>query len=164
MKLKPKKNFGKITCVALAFILAVSVPGTVLASAASTEKDETVYVNMDTEGNVVETIVSDWLHSDTPVAQIPDKTDLKNVENVKSNDKPTKNGDNLTWMLSSNGSSGSNIYYKGTTDKKSPLDVSIQYFLNDKPISAKDLAGKSGKVRIKIKIQNNVHRSKTSLG
>ena len=155
MKLKLKKNFGKITCVALAFILAVSVPGTVLASAASTEKDETVYVNMDTEGNVVETIVSDWLHSDTPVPQIPDKTDLKNVENVKSNDKPAKNGDNLTWMLSSNGSSGSNIYYKGTTDKKPPLDVSIQYFLNDKPISAKDLAGKSGKVRIKIKIQNN---------
>ncbi|MBW7572850.1 hypothetical protein [Caproiciproducens faecalis] len=148
------RKTGKITCVALACILALSAPSTVFASAASTEKDETVYVNMDTDGKVKETIVSDWLHSDSTTTQIPDKSDLKNIENVKSNENPIQNGDSLTWVLNRSGSSGANIYYKGTTDKKPPLNVGVTYFLDGSPINGKELAGKSGKVKIHIKVEN----------
>ncbi len=148
------KKSGRIACIALAFILALSAPSTVFASAASTEKDETVYVNMDTDGKVKETIVSDWLHSDGGTTQIPDKSDLQNIENVKSNENPIQNGSNLTWVLNRSGSSGANIYYKGTTDKKPPLNVEVTYYLNGSRVDGKDLAGKSGKVKIHVKIQN----------
>ena len=154
MNKKIIKKSGKIACIALAFILALSASSTVFASAASTEKDETVYVNMDTDGKVKETIVSDWLHSDGGTTQIPDKSDLKNIENVKSNENPIQNGSSLTWVLNRSGSSGANIYYKGTTDKKPPLNVEVTYYLDGSPINGKDLAGKSGKVRIHVKIQN----------
>ncbi len=148
------KKSGKITCIALAFLLALSAPSTVFASAASTEKDETVYVNMDTDGKVKETIVSDWLHSDSTTTEIPDKSDLKNIENVKSNENPIQNGSSLTWVLNRSGSSGANIYYKGTTDKKPPLNVEVTYYLDGSRIDGKNLAGKSGKVKIHVKIQN----------
>ena len=148
------KKSGKFVCIALALILALSAPSTVFASAASTEKDETVYVNMDTGGTVKETIVSDWLHSDGGTTQIPDKSDLKNIENVKSNENPIQNGSDLTWVLNRSGSTGANIYYKGTTDKKPPLNVEVTYYLDGSRIDGKDLAGKSGKVRIHVKIQN----------
>ncbi len=148
------KKSGRIVCIALALIIALSAPNAVYASAASTEKDETVYVNLDTEGKIRETIVSDWLHSDGSTTQIPDKSNLKNIENVKSNESPIKNGDDLTWVLNNNGSSGSNIYYRGTTDKKPPLNVILTYYLNNQQVSAKEITGKSGKVKIKIQIQN----------
>ena len=40
------------------------------------------------------------------------------------------------------------------TDKELPLETKITYTLDGKEISAKDLAGKSGKVSIKIEYKN----------
>ncbi len=50
---------------------------------------------------------------------------------------------------------GNDIYYQGTTQKALPVDVSISYQLDGKPISAEDLAGKSGRVTIRFSYQNN---------
>lgn len=50
---------------------------------------------------------------------------------------------------------GNDIYYQGTTQKALPVDVSISYQLDGKPISAEALAGKSGRVTIRFSYQNN---------
>lgn len=157
MKKSKLKIAGRAGCAALALLIALSAPGSAFASASSTQKDETVYVNLDANGKTKETTVSDWLHSDDAAAQILDKSDLSNIQNVKSNETPAKSGSNLVWTLDSGSTSktGSNIYYEGTTSKTVPLNVSITYYLNGNEISAKEIAGKSGKVKIKINIKNN---------
>lgn len=155
MKKSIIKTAGRAGCLLLALIFAVSAPNAAFASAVSVRKDETVYVNLNAEGKLKNVTVSDWLHSDENKKQLPDKSDLKDIENVKSNEEPVQKGNSLTWMMNSGkDDSGSNIYYQGKTDKKPPLQVSISYTLNGKSISAEELAGKSGKITIKVDIKN----------
>ena len=47
------------------------------------------------------------------------------------------------------------IYYKGDTDKKLPVDVSVKYFLDGKEMKASELEGKSGHLKIVITSKNN---------
>jgi putative membrane protein len=114
------------------------------------KKDETVYVTLSQQGEVKERIVSDWLHSNEENVEIQDKSILKDIKNVKGQEKPNGIGENLTWKLE-----GNDIYYRGTTDKKLPIDVNIKYTLNGKEIKPENLVGKSGEVKIKIDYVNN---------
>ncbi len=157
MKKHTVKTAGRIGCAALAAVMAMSSGGTAFASAAATQKDETVYSTLDANGRLKSTTVSDWLHSDGAAAEFLDKSDLNGIKNVKSNENPVRDGGSLVWQLdpSSVGKTGSNIYYEGTTDKKLPLTVSVAYYLNGKEISPAKLAGKSGSVEIKVNIKNN---------
>ncbi len=114
------------------------------------QKDETVYATLNHQGEVKEEIVSDWLHSNEKNIEIHDKSILKDIKNVKGEEKPNGTGESLTWKLS-----GNDVYYKGTTDKKLPIDVNVKYLLDGKEIKPEDLAGKSGEVKIKIDYKNN---------
>ncbi|MCI1981633.1 MAG: hypothetical protein LKJ45_00545 [Oscillospiraceae bacterium] len=157
MKKQTFRRFRRAGCLALALLFVMSVPNAAMADASGTQKDETVYVSLDAAGNTTKTTVSDWLHSDGSTRQIADQSDLKNIKNVKSDEKAVKTGNTLTWMLDTD-NSDSNIYYEGTTDKKTPLKISVSYTLNGSPVSAAQIAGKSGKVTIKISVQNtDVH-------
>ena len=49
---------------------------------------------------------------------------------------------------------GSDIYYQGESKKELPIKCKITYTLDGKEISAEDLAGKSGKVKITIEYEN----------
>ena len=72
-------------------------------------------------------------------------------KNVKGDEAYTMNPNNMrVWDAK-----GNDIYYQGTTQKALPVDVSISYQLDGKPISAEDLAGKSGRVTIRFSYQNN---------
>ncbi len=114
------------------------------------QKDETVYVTLNQQGEVKERIVSDWIHSNEKNIEIHDKSILQNIKNVKGEEKPNGIGEDLTWKLD-----GYDIYYRGTTDKKLPIDINVKYFLDGKEIKPEDLAGKSGEVKIKIDFKNN---------
>lgn len=150
MKKITVKRTAKAGSLLLVLAVAFSSSGAVLANAA-VQKDETVYVSLDSAGGVDSTTVSDWLHADG-VNQISDETDLQNIQNVKSDETPAQNGNDLTWTLDSG---SSDIYYEGTTSKKSPLDITVSYTLNGNEISPDQIAGKSGKVQIKISVKNN---------
>jgi X-X-X-Leu-X-X-Gly heptad repeat protein len=113
------------------------------------EKDETVYVTLTENGKPEKTIVVDWLSSDEPNIDIIDKTTLKDIVNVKGNEAHTKKGENIIWKHNSD-----DIFYKGTTDKGLPIEVIIKYFLDGKEITPKELAGKSGEIKIKIQFNN----------
>jgi len=112
-------------------------------------KDETVYAIADASGEADKIIVSDWLKNPDALSQITDWSDLENIENVKGDETFTANSDETVWNAN-----GSDIYYQGTTDKELPVDVKITYYLDGKEISANELAGKSGKVKIRFDYEN----------
>jgi hypothetical protein len=153
MNKKILRRCGRAGCLCLAAAVALTAPASVYASASGTHKDETVYVNLDSAGNIQSTIVSDWLHSDDATQRITDKSDLKDIQNVKSDEKSIQQGDTLSWVLNTD-NTGKNIYYQGTTDKKTPLEISTSYMLDGKTVSASEIAGKSGKVKISLTLKN----------
>ena len=118
-------------------------------------KVETVYVTADANGAVNDVIVSEWLKNAEASSELSDKTDLKNIVNVKGDETYTDNGDGtVTWEAG-----GSDIYYQGTTDKELPVKMNITYTLDGKEISPEELAGKSGKVTIRFDYENNAKQS-----
>ena len=127
----------------------VAAPALTVDSAAP-EKEETVYVNMDASGNVEKITVSDWLKNAAGSAELSDSSSLSDIKNVKGDETFTQDGEKLTWQAD-----GSDIYYQGTTDKELPVTVKLTYYLDGQEISPEDLAGKSGKVKIRIDYTNN---------
>ena len=124
------------------------------------EKVETVYVNSDAEGANDKVIVSEWLRNYQGDKSLNDKTDLKNIQNVKGNETYIKNGDgSITWNAG-----GNDIYYQGKTNTELPVNVKVSYKLDGKSIEPKDLAGKSGKVTIRFDYVNNAKEMVTING
>lgn len=113
-------------------------------------KEETVYLISDARGNVRQTIVTEHLYNRDGAAVIVDKSNLTDIENVKGRETFEKNGDSLTWQAD-----GSDIYYRGNSDAKAPVSQKVTYYLDGAEISPEELAGKSGKVRIRFDYTNN---------
>lgn len=126
------------------------------ADASKVSKEETVYVTMDANGKKDEVIVSDWLKNAGINGKISDVSDLKDIQNTKGNEKFTQDDDSLTWDAKKN-----DIYYQGKSDKELPVGMEITYKLDGKEVSAKDLAGKSGKFEMNIKYTNSSKKKVT---
>ncbi len=125
----------------------------VLSASEETEeagKEETVYVVANADGSAKNVIVSEWLKNKDGEATLKDASDLKDIENVKGEEAFTQNGDQLTWEAG-----GNDIYYQGTTDKKLPITEKVTYFLDGKEMTPQEIAGKSGKVKIRFDYINN---------
>lgn len=120
----------------------------------SVKKSETVYVNMSNSGEVKDITVTDWLHTDKGQVKVSDTSSLKNITNVKSDIKPVIEDDGLTWHMDT-----TDLYYSGKSNKTLPVNIKIDYSLDGKSISAEKLAGKSGKVEIKITVENNLYKT-----
>lgn len=116
----------------------------------ATSKSETVYSNLDSNGNTYKTIVSTQLTNEDKLDEITDISNLLNIENTNGDETFRKEGNQIIWD-----SKGNNIYYKGETDKQLPVECKITYELNGEEISAEELKGKSGNVKIKINYTNN---------
>lgn len=114
------------------------------------DKDETVYVFAKANGDVDNILVNETLKNHDKSATIEDTTDLKDIVNVKGDETFTQNGNKITWDAA-----GNEISYQGTTDKQLPVSVKATYFLDGNEISPEDLAGKSGKVKIRLDYTSN---------
>lgn len=55
-----------------------------------TEKTETVYSVLNSDGSISDTIVSSWLHDEDGINNIKETLNLTDVKNIKSNEKPSK--------------------------------------------------------------------------
>lgn len=131
-------------------IMTSMLSSTVAFGEANVSKDESVYVNLNTQGSVTKEIVSDWLHTENGASEIKDSSILKDIKNIKGIETPTADGNNLSWKLQ-----GKDLFYQGTTDKALPLDVKIKYTLDGTEVNPQDIAGKSGKLKINIDFKNN---------
>jgi putative membrane protein len=83
-------------------------------------KDETVYVLCNSDSSVKNVVVSDWLKNSPALVNISDISDLSNIVNVKGDEEFELSGENLSWEAD-----GSDIYYKGNSDKELPVDVTM---------------------------------------
>ncbi len=115
------------------------------------KKSETVYVNLLPDGTVRDITVSDWLHADRGNVYINDITTLKDFDIAKGHASSVNEKGEIVWQAES-----SDIYYEGKATAGLPVDVSIKYFLDEKEITPKDLAGKSGNFRMEISMKNNM--------
>lgn len=169
-----KKTTLKITafvlCTALCFSGAVTVsalekdnkeePKTdvtaVLTMNAEKEisKDETVYVLAGADGGVKKIIVSDWIKNTLGATSLTDASNLSDIENVKGDESYTISGEAKVWDAQ-----GNDIYYQGSIEKELPVGMTVTYTLNEKKVSATELAGKSGKVSIRFDYDNKQYET-----
>ena len=114
-------------------------------------KEETVYVNAKASGKTDKVTVSNWLKNSGSVSgDLEDESTLSDIKNVKGDEKYTSDGDKLTWATD-----GEDIYYQGTTDKKLPVSVKLNYYLDGKQMKPSELKGKSGHLKITVDYKNN---------
>ena len=124
-------------------------------TSSASDKEETVYVMTDANGTANEVVVSEWLKNTEGTKELNDATDLSDVKNVKGSGTYTENSDGtITWDAE-----GSDVYYQGKTDKSVPVEVKISYYLDGEEIAPEDIAGKSGKVKIRFDYTNNDYKT-----
>lgn len=128
---------------------AEKVSGSGTVSGSGITKKETVYVKTDAAGGSPSITVSDWLKNVNGSGRLADRSDLTGITNLKGSEKFDQSGSALTWQTKNK-----DIYYQGQTDKSLPLSVHISYKLDGKPITAKDIAGKSGRLEMTIDYDN----------
>ena len=149
--------------VVLSAVMAGSMmPVTVFAQSNDenpTEKTETVYSVLNSDGSISDTIVSSWLHDEDGINNIKETLNLTDVKNIKSNEKPSKDGNTYTWNAN-----GNDVYYEGTATKQLPVSVKIRYELDGQEISANDIQGKSGHLKLTISFTNNYSEVKNING
>ena len=129
--------------------LVIMLASTPLMTNAAIKK-ETVFSSLNADGTLKSTIVNNYVCK-LPEGLYEDNSTLNNIINLSGNESFTQNGNNIVWMAN-----GKDIYYQGASDMDSPLDINIKYYLDNKEISAEDIKGKSGNVKIRISLTNKL--------
>lgn len=117
-------------------------------------KDETVYSKLDSDGNNYKTIVSTHIKNTENADLINDLSDLLNVKNTSGDETYTQDGNKFVWNANKN-----DIYYQGESSKELPIECNVKYELDGKELSANEIAGKSGKVKITLQYTNKEERT-----
>ena len=118
------------------------------------DKTETVYVDANADGSVKKITVKDWLRRNGD-GEIIDFFNLKDIKNTEGDEEYTQNADGtITWE-----NKGEDISYEGTSNQQLPVTTKVTYYLDGKEIKPEDLAGKSGKVKIRFDYTNNESRT-----
>ena len=154
-----KQNIQKkrilMSATAIGMCSALVAGSIIPASAAQTTdrlKDENVYATLAEDGTVTGVYVVNEYTSKTE-GKITDYGDYSSVKNLTTNETIEQNGDQISVTVPKG-----KFYYQGnlkTTDI--PWNISISYTLDGKKISAEDLAGQSGKLKINISVKENTN-------
>ncbi|MEE0954331.1 MAG: hypothetical protein U0L49_00795 [Eubacterium sp.] len=157
-KKKYATRTAAIGMAALTGLTPVMATPVFAADDAEVTKDETVYVNASADGSASDITVSDHLSGNVS-GKVKDSSNLKDIQNVKGDETYSGSGDSMTWE-----GAGTDIYYQGTSSADLPVSVKMTYYLDGKEISPEDLAGKSGKVKIKVEYINHTKKTVTING
>lgn len=122
-------------------------------AASEVKKDETIYVNLKSDGTVAKIKVVNHIYGSDNASHFTDYGNYSNVKNMTGKETPEISGDAIKWPMEL--LRKGDIYYEGTIDKELPVALKIKYFLDGKEISPKDLGGKSGHLRIDIEITHS---------
>ncbi len=150
MNTSMKKAISLVTCTALAAgccTMAFAADGPVT-------KDENVFLFLNPDGSIQSQVVSDWLHSDSGLRGVTDRTSLTDITNLKSDAAYTLNGDALTWDTDDH-----DVYYQGSSTQTPPVTASIRYELNGQEMTAAEMLGKAGHVKITVKLTNHLKKT-----
>ena len=134
--------------------LSEAIGESLTASEQEVGKEETVYIIAENTGEAKKVMVSEHLINSEREDVLQDQSELTEIENVKGDETFEQNGARLTWQAD-----GNDIYYRGNSEKELPVTQNITYFLDGKEIDPKELAGKSGTVRIRFDYTNHTKES-----
>ena len=150
-----KKLTQKIVCLGTCAALSA---GCCLPAFADSDgpvtKDENVFLFLNPDGSIQSQVVSDWLHSDNGLRGVTDRTSLTDITNLKSDAVYTLNGDALTWDTDDH-----DVYYQGNSTQTPPVTASIRYELNGQEMTAAEMLGKAGHVKITVKLTNHLKKT-----
>lgn len=151
------KKLSRGLTASLAVGMSVMMGVAPVLADSTVSKEESVYVNADANGNKESVTVSTWLKNSGDVSgSVKDKSNLKDIKNVKGDETYTGSGDSMTWNTD-----GKDIYYQGTSDQELPVDVKLTYYLNGTETKPEELKGKSGHLRIKVEYTNKEKKTVT---
>lgn len=143
------RKFKRWVAALTALMLAV-MPLSAFAAEENTPKEEVVYINLDAAGSVEEINVVNIFGKDTG-DNITDYGKYLSVRNMTTTDDIDYSGD----IVKIN-SSAEKLYYEGKLDSViMPWNIEIQYFLDGKEYSSGEIAGKTGALKIGIRISQN---------
>lgn len=151
------KSSLRIASAALALTLAA---GMALPAAAASKpafsKDETVYAVLEADGSIRSTTVSEHLYHAGGLSSVTDRTTLTDIVNTESGAEFTQNGESLVWNTSD-----TDVYYKGSTDKKLPLAAAVTYTLDGVEKPLEELLGQSGHLVVTVQLTNQTAETLT---
>ena len=137
----------KLLSIVLIFIMLMTYLTPVSASNTPSRNEEVIYGLLDLDGSVKNIYVVNIFDG----GEITDYGDYSELRNLTSSEKIDNIGGEIT--VSTN---AEKFYYQGTLAKKElPWNISIRFFLNGKELPGKDLAGKSGELKILVSIKQN---------
>lgn len=114
------------------------------------EKQETVYVKADASGKPTEKTVEVVLKGITGSDPAQDRSNLREIKNTEGNEEFSEAGEGrYLWE-----NHGEDIHYKGLSDEELPVNVRVTYYLEGQEVSAEQIAGKTGKVKIRFDYDN----------
>lgn len=120
-------------------------PALLKSKGGSKDKIETTYAIMDSDSNLNKVIVAEKLANSENKKLLKDFSTLKNIENTSGEEKFSRNGDDIKWH-----SDGNRIEYRGEATEDLPIMVQVSYYLNGEKRAAKEIAGKSGNIKIRF--------------
>lgn len=156
-----KRRIVRIICWILAGLFLISAASLLLArvayAAEPARRDESVYVDMDADGNITSVVSSVYLGNPSKEDSLTDYTTLTNIKNIAGLDSPTVEGQAVTFKAD-----GEDVIYQGNGEGDAlPFSISITYTLDGKRVQAAELAGQSGHLCITIQVTNREMRTVT---
>ncbi len=122
------------------------------------QKYETVYAHLDHDGSVLKQSVVNRI-SYGELSRIEDYGAYNSVKALNLSLLPEVSGSRVIWDVG--GRKPGVLLYEGATDRELPVQISISYFLDGRPVKGEELAGREGRVTIKIGLENRLKEVKT---
>ena len=147
------KHTKRILSVLLTALIIIGVmPLSAFAASENTPKEEVVYINLNADGSVKEINVVNIFELDEN-GQIIDYGKYESLRNMTTTDKIGYSGE----MVTIDAKAGK-LYYEGKLDSNViPWNIAIRYYMDGKEYKASDIAGKSGNLKITMKITENAN-------
>ncbi len=145
-------NRNRVLAGALAVTVTASSVGMagINACAADTsesQKEEVIYIMTDADGDVENVNAVNIFGK----GNVTDYGNYTSVKMLNTTDSIKQDGDKITFSTDKD-----KVYYQGTMENvEIPWNISITYTLDGKTITPEDLAGKSGALKIHVKIDEN---------
>ena len=137
----------KSMSIALIIILLITFISPVSTADTPSRKEEVIYGLLNPDGSVNNIYVVNIFDG----CAVTDYGHYSEIRNLTSSEKIDINGDEITINTNAD-----KFYYQGTLkNRELPWNIEIKYFLNNKEVPGKDLAGKSGKLDIHISVKQN---------
>ena len=145
------KFYKRIMAMFLAMLLLIAtMPMSVFAAETNTPKEEVVYININHDGSVKEIYVVNIFELDD-AGKIIDYGEYETLRNMTTTDNIGYSDSKVTIDTDAG-----KLYYEGKLNSNvMPWKIDIHYYMDGKEYSAKDIAGKSGALKITMSIHKN---------